>query len=398
MLRLLLLILFTTSCASYQNDLAESRSLLSSQRAQEAANKIKSHASKESKDQLAYMLDYATALFEAGQFKESSQAFMAADKLVDFNDYLSLSKLGASLLLNEGMVQYKGDSFEKIMINVYLALCFLQLGDVNEAAVEARRLNQRLMQLSENGEKDFNRSFFARYLSAMIWEEIDNFDSAYLDYKFAYKISNDTADIKKYLSRAAVRAQRADDLKLLGIHESIKPIPKGDGELIVISLLGWVPRKGPSYQDHRFPQLYPVPSRGKAVAVSDDKELKGYTSEIFNVGQVAQSYFNDMIGPLIAKRIAALAVKAVAAKQIGDKNAGLGALAWLALNVADRADDRQWSFLPEQIQIFRMVQKPGTYSYNLQAVDSDKVAFGEIKKVEYQIRPHKKTFVIQRFF
>lgn len=318
-----LICFFAVSCASYQSDLQESRALLTSSRAKEAAEKIKTHAEKSNKDQLAYLLDYATALFEAGSFKEASQAFIAADRLVDFNDYLSLSKVGASLLLNEGMVQYKGDSFEKIMINVYLALCFLQMGDINEAAVEARRLNQRLMQLSENGEKDFNRSFFARYLSAMIWEEVDNFDSAYLDYKYAYKISQDTADIKTYLAQSAVRAQRVDELDKLGLKKP-SASKSDEGEVVVITMLGWVPRKGPSIQDHRFPQLYPVSNPAESVVVSDDHQPLGHTSEIFHIGRVAQSYFNDMIGPLIAKRLAALAVKAVAAKQINDKSSGLG--------------------------------------------------------------------------
>src|SRR5690606_34233798 len=112
------------------------------------------------------------------------------------------------LLLGQERVQYKGTSYEKLLINVYLALCFIKLEDLEGAAVEIRKLRLRLGQLQERGEKDYNRSFLALYLSALIWEMAEQWDSAVIDYEAAFKILSNVDVLKQDLVRANYRARR----------------------------------------------------------------------------------------------------------------------------------------------------------------------------------------------
>ena len=102
------------------------------------------------------------------------------------------------------------------------------------------------------------------------------------------------------------------------------------------------------------------------------------------------------MGRLIAKKVAGQITKAVAADQIRQKNEALGNLAWIVMNVADQADLRQWSTMPETIQVARLRLKPGTYTVKIQGLTSREGGgpSGENHVVQkLVVKPNKKTFI-----
>ncbi|HMN69634.1 MAG TPA: hypothetical protein PKC28_13920, partial [Bdellovibrionales bacterium] len=171
------------ACASYQTKLSDFRSALKSNQPAAAAEKIKEKAFKEGDDQVVYLFEYGTAEQIAGRYQESNQALLKAEDLTEIKDYHSVSRLGGSLLLNEGMVQYKGEDFEKVLLNGMLAVNFLMLNKLEEAQVECRKLNDKLYKYKFEGKKNYQQNPFAFYLSAMIWEANRDWDSAYIDFK-----------------------------------------------------------------------------------------------------------------------------------------------------------------------------------------------------------------------
>ncbi len=178
-----LALLALTACATYQTQLSDFRGALRDNRPAEAAAKIKDKAFKEGDDQVVYLLEYGTALQMARDYRESNKAFLKAEDLTEVKDYHSVSRITGSLLLNEGMVQYKGDDFEKVLINNMLAINFLMLGQLDEAQVETRKVNDKLYKYRFEGKKNYQQNPFAFYLSALIWEANRNWDSAYIDFK-----------------------------------------------------------------------------------------------------------------------------------------------------------------------------------------------------------------------
>ncbi len=361
------LFLWLTGCASYQNKVDAARESLRHGRYDEAAEAFGSLALQPGGDQLVYLLDWGLSLYLAERYEESIEAFTAADQLVDLNDYLSLSKETASLLLGQEMVQYKGTSYEKLLINVYLALNFLQLNQLESAAVEIRKLRLRLGQLSEQGEKDYNRSFLASYLSAVVWEMAGEWDSAVIDYETAYKLSPDVSLLRQDLLRATYRARRMERHRQLLEQWGVSFDPsqlKTHGQVVFLVHQGWVSRLRISSANYRLPELQRVPARTQRVELkltSEADEEVQVSEVIFDLDDMAHQYMGDIIMPLLVKRLAGVAAKAVAADQVRQKNETLGALAWVAMNVSDRADLRQWSTLPETFQILRFTLKPGTY-------------------------------------
>jgi hypothetical protein len=125
--------------------------------------------------------------------------------------------------------------------------------------------------------------------------------------------------------------------------------------------------------------------------------LQVQTSQIFSVTDTAIKTLNDDYAGLVAMRLAGLGAKAVVADQISQKDKTLGAIAWLAMNLADRADLRQWSTLPQSFQIARLSLKPGKYKVNVQGLSYGTTPSGEqMPEREVVIRPGKKTFISWR--
>ena len=172
----LILIIFLSSCATYQGNVREARSLMEQGRFSEALVQLKTLADKSSNDQLVYLLDYATALQAAGDFNESNKYFIKADKLADIQDYTSLSLETGSFLMGEEMVQYKGDDFEIILINAMTAINYLNMGDLDNAMVEVRRLNEKLSRFRLEAKRKFTDNALALYLSAIIYEANKNWE------------------------------------------------------------------------------------------------------------------------------------------------------------------------------------------------------------------------------
>ncbi len=156
------------ACATYQSKLGGFTTSLRQGKAAEAASEIKEKAFADSDDQVVYLFEYGTAAQIARNYKDSNTAFLKAEDLTEVKDYHSLSRVTGSLLLNEGMVQYKGDDFEKVLINAFLAINFLMMGDPEAAQVETRKLNDKLYKYKFEAKKNYQQNPFAFYLSAMI--------------------------------------------------------------------------------------------------------------------------------------------------------------------------------------------------------------------------------------
>lgn len=392
------------SCASYQTKVSGAVQDLRNGHAQYAADKLKPLAQEEGNDQLLYLFDYGTALQLAGNYKESSKVFLEADKLAEYKDYHSISKITGSLLVNEEMIQYKGESYEKVLINAYLALNYLLQGDLDNALVETRRLNEKMNFMTKDLDEWFQQNPFARYLSAMIWEDDKKWDDSYIDYYKAYEQDANISYIKEDLIRAAWRAGREDALaKWQKDYPGIKINPKWKdptyGELVLIYQQGLAPQKFPNPDAPILPKLYSRPTRGGSALLLVDGKGVATTEKILDVDYIAKRTLNDVYAQLIAKRAAAIATKAIVAEQIKKQNEALGDLAFIAMMLAEKADLRQWSTLPESFQVARVRLKAGKYTINVNAISRDGEKTGEeMQQREIVIKPEKKTFITWRSF
>ncbi len=409
--------LVATGCANYQVKVDESRRLLASN-PELACEKLKPLALEEGRDQLVYLLDYATALQAAGRYEDSIKVFLQAEKLSEIIDYHSISKVATSLALSEEMVQYKGEDFEKVLINNMNAMNFLALGQLEEALVEVRRVNEKLYKLQADGKKDFNQSPLAFYLGAMIWESDRKYDDAYIAYKKAYDVLPSYRPLREDLIRAGIRAQRPEEVekwKKQFPEVVIKPEwrDRTMGEIVVVYMHGWGPRKQPRPESPRFPHLVSVTRGFPSFSVSvypgeyspEQTKMTSYASgfPIYSVDDVAIKALEGDYARLVGSRLAGIATKAVLAEQLRQKDNALGQLAWIAMNLADRADLRQWSTLPSSFSIARIPVKAGQYNVRMESngvivregMDGEqRTPFAGVRSVT--VKGLQKTFLIWR--
>ena len=362
-------------CASYQTKVGDARTAMTNGNPAKAVDLLKPMAEKEGDDQLIYLLDYATALQLAGRYQDSARAFGIAEKIADIKDYKSLSRMASSLLLSEGMLQYKGDDYEKVLINGVNAVNYLELGQLDDALVEVRKLNNMLYKFKYEAKRPYEQNPYAFYLSAIIWEADHKWDDAYISYKSAYEVAPNYTPLHQDLIRAAIRADREDDLadwKKKFPEVQIKPEwrDKTMGEIILVYQQGWGPRKQPRPGSPKFPHLVPTytNTRWAKLIVEDAGEESTQSKQIFSVQDVAIKTLDDDFARLVASRVAGTVTKAVVADQIAQRNQLLGFVTFMALNAADQADLRQWSTLPQSFQIARLPIKAGHYKVSARGI------------------------------
>ncbi len=391
-----ILILAVTGCASYQTQLKDFRGTLRGGEPEKAAAKVEKKAFADGDDQVVYLLEYATAKQLAKDYTASNKAFLKAEALTDIKDYHSVSRITGSMLLNQGMVQYKGDDYEKILINAMLAINFLMLDQKDAALVECRKLNDKLYKFRYEGKKKYDQNPFAFYLSALIWESDHNWDNAYIDFEKAYKLNPNIPYLKEDLIRSAKNAQRQDTAaKWSQQFTKAKPYDmKKQGEAVLIYQQGWGPQKRPNPSFPKVPKLYPTPSQTVRARFEVEGGAKEMSQEVVSITDVAIKTLDDQYAGLVASRIAGVATKAVVADQLRQKNQLLGDLAWIGLNIADQADLRQWLSLPASFQVAKIRLAPGTYRMRAVGLDRSGNPTGEESEwFEVKIKARQKQFL-----
>jgi len=360
-------------------------------------------------NQLLFMLDQGTALFAAGRYKEAIAIFLRAEKLAEIKDYTSISEEVGTLLTSDNVRGYKGEDFEKVLINVYLALAFAAQGEIEGAQVEARKINLLLYRMIHEGKRNYEESPFARYLSGMLWESSGNWNDAYIDYKKTWELDPKFPDIGDDLISSAKKMRFTDEekdwkkkfpeAKIRGLNE---PSPvrgvSNEAELVVFFEKGLSPVKVPRGEDSSLPRYVSRYSN----AVSARLKVNGSPYENFvpvlDVTALSTRYLEDRIGRMMAAKVAGLAVKGALAYGIAKatKSDDAGILAFVALAMSDRADLRCWRSLPGEIRMARLPLRAGTYDVTVEILGWSGEVIGTQNYPKLELKPGKKQFLIAR--
>ena len=201
-------------CASARMSDHESDTLFRTGKYDEAADRLKKGLEKQGengRDLLLFLLDVGLSLHSSGKYAESNQYFLKANDIAEIKDYTSISTEAATLVTTDNVKDYKGEDFEKVLINVYLAMNYALMGNNEDALVEARRVNSKLALMVSVGQKKYKQNAFARYLSAVLYEADRSYDDAYIDYKNAYALAPKFPGLGKDLWRLAYLVKNGDD-------------------------------------------------------------------------------------------------------------------------------------------------------------------------------------------
>jgi len=200
-------ILLLNSCAStrtYQSHYLDSDALVAQKNYQAASLVIEDNreiAYKE-KDRVLYYLDLGMLYHYAGEYEKSNQALSEAERGIEELYTKSISKAVTSGILNDNALDYSGEDYEDIYLNVFKGLNYIAMGDPESAQVEIRRVHIKLNLLEDKYRKlieeyneydeaegtiepiqnRFYNDALARYLGLLLYRAEGNEDSARIEY------------------------------------------------------------------------------------------------------------------------------------------------------------------------------------------------------------------------
>jgi uncharacterized protein len=403
---LLLVAAIASGCASARMSDHEADDLFRSGQYDAAAEHLKKGLAKEGedgRDSLLYYLDVGLALHSAGKYEESNQYLLKADRIAEIKDYTSLATEAGTLLVSENTKSYKGEDFEKVLINTYLAMNFALIGNVEDALVEARRVNHKLHLMVTEGKRKYKQNAFARYLSAVLYEAEGNWNDAYVDYKLTRELEPSFPGLGRDLWRLASLQRDREDMEAWEQEYSLKDedkaeakraASKGKGEIIVLYENGISPIKRPNPQFRTLPRFFPRPNPVTHAKVLIDGAEKGVTAPLHSVETTAIANLDEKYGGMIAKKLAGVVAKEVVGDQVAKHTDSplLGALVKLGLYASDQADVRSWNLLPRDLQIQRVAVDPGTHVVTLHPVGA-----GPLPPKTIAVKAGQKIFVNFRY-
>jgi len=157
-----------------------------------------------SHDQVLYYLDLGMLNHYAGNYMVSNDLLTKAEFAIEENFTKSLSKHLSSFIFDDRILNYSGEDYEDIYLNVFKALNYYQLNKNEDAMVEIRRVNEKVTllqdkykklgrQLSRSNEAKvlkkkmdlpdlhFHNSALAAYISELFYVADQNYDSARIE-------------------------------------------------------------------------------------------------------------------------------------------------------------------------------------------------------------------------
>jgi tetratricopeptide (TPR) repeat protein len=358
------------------------------------------------RDLLLYLMDLGLVLHTAGRYEDSIRYFRRADDIADIKDYTSLSLEASTLLTSDNFKDYKGEDFEKVLINTYLAMNYALVGRNEDALVEARRVNRKLLLMVQEGGRKYKQNAFARYLSGILYEKEGNWNDAYVDYKETWKLMPTFPGLGRDLWRLARLNRNAEDAEKwerefdLGEQERMDAMRAGpgsaEGEIVVLYQNGISPEKVQSEQAYNVPRFRPRWNPVREARVWVDGKMAGVPSVLHDIEETAIQNLDDNMAGIVAKKVVAGTIaKETAAYGIEKATDSplLGLAAKVFFYASDQADLRSWNLLPRDLQVLRIPVPPGLHQVRLEPEGRP----GKGMEKTIQVGAGKKVFVAYRY-
>jgi tetratricopeptide (TPR) repeat protein len=378
------------------------------------------------KDQVLRYLDTGMLYQLGGQPDQSIKRLEEADRLIDENYTKSVSNAVASFVLNDYQLEYFGEAYEDIYVNVFKAIDYIQLGRYEDAGVEIRRVNTKLNLLEDKygrfadslnasptargavkpGRTEFHNSALARYLSALLYRAENRPDDAALDLRnlreafatqpnlFNFAVPKlDEAPQAPGTVRLSVLAftgrsplKRANNLRINTLQNLIVISQQTEDAAGNLEFTNMAPLAFPGVeQGYNFkaelPEMVLRPSRVTKIRVLVDGVPAGELSLIEKLDTIAHETFALSQTPIFFKTVIRTVTKGILTKKAKDaalqaaSSAGSlgtalafagGLAADLAVDASEQADLRIARYFPGRASVGEFDVAPGTHTVSVE--------------------------------
>ena len=419
---LILILLFTLSCASTKSSKAQFIGIdekLISRDYQGALNQIEEAKENfyKKKEKALYYVDAGMLQHYNGNFSQSNVLLSKAETAFDELYTKSIGRGVASMLLNDNVLEYSGEDYEDVYLNVFKALNYIELDEFDDAFVEIRKINEKLSKLEqkykklakqynktknrkkefETGKNNFHNSALGRYLSMLLYRAEGKMDDARIDkekideaWRLQSHIYNfDKPSLNNYLNKtnkAKINVisftGRAPDKKAntLYIHTekdlviigTTKENPHGKQNLETLDLIYWKDMKKGYHFKFQLPFMKTRKSNIGRIELIIDDNYSVDLQQIEDIEKVALETFKIKEPLIYLKTITRTILKGLIAEEGKEEmekeidNPLIGLFTRLAtdalVDATENADLRISRFFPAQALITELEVNPGIHN------------------------------------
>jgi hypothetical protein len=406
-------------------------------------------ASSRNKNRALYLLNKGTLSWMQGDYNAATDYFNQADLFIE-DQRKNIGSEALALITNPGTKPYKPEDFENVMLNFYKALSYLEMGNMQEALVECRRVNEKLYGLNDKYPKNHKNRYsddaFAHTLMGLIYDASGDANNAFIAYRNAYKVYEEN-----YLNNFGTPApmQLKDDLlrtaHQTGLYEEYEfykskfgfdytKTDKSKGSLVFIWLNGLGPvkdewsinftalngrdgmltlvneqegmnfpffvgdmdsRTRSSFSNLDFVRVA-FPKYRERLPIYSNANLELNDSTIYqlekaqDINAIAFKTLQDRMFRELANSLLRLATKQALESFTRNQDENLGALLSIINAVTEKADTRNWQTLPHSIYYTRVSLDAGENKVNLKTTSP----YGSVKNQElnFNIQKGQTTF------
>ena len=349
-------------------------------------------------------------------YRGSNKVFQVAKIEIEALHGFSLTENLASISINETFRGYQGDAYEQLLLHAYMAMNYIQLGQVLSARVEMLQANVKMKEWGDEPEEDA----FLRYLEGIIYENLGEFDSALISYRKAYIVYKEKSgerypvmpslikkDLLRLLAKEKLWSEYKSYKKDFGL-TNFKPakFSKKYGELVVILNNGLAPlRSEESIQlysteaDKNLRVAFPVYKQQKQNLFQPRIEIDGkqYPMEtVEDIDALARYSLKESMPGIMARAAARALVKYNTQQTASDADGLAGLIMTITNLVTERADTRSWGTLPQEIQLQRIRLPVGSHQMKLQLFNAAGIMVDVIDET-VTIHPQRSSFIIKHW-
>lgn len=396
----------SSGCATYTDRLAQASLAASSGNYSTAIDQMDDVLGVSSVDALPdrWSGDRPLAALERGvlqqavnRFEGSARDLSAAEQELELLD-LKTDPVGAlgSYLYSDSVKTYKTPPSERLALNAVNLLNYLARGDLDGAAVEARRFQVMRDYLNSLDIQATQPATLGTYLAGFVFEQRGEGDRALRYYDEALASGPLDSLLLPIATLARTNPYRGPNLsKSLARAPNANADVGPEGELLIVLGLGRVPHREPrripvgaavgiagglftgdldvlKYSATKvivYPELVDTPSVLGPPLVRVDGASIG-VEPLTDFGSAIRSEYEQAKPKIIAAALTRLAARAAVAEGIragGKKQSNLlgDALSILfesALVALDRPDTRSWTMLPDHVLVGRLPVTPGAHT------------------------------------
>jgi len=280
-------------------------------------------------DRVLYLMERGTAAQAAGRYEASIRDWLEAADTAEDLDYLSVSRGSASLVVNDRVLAFRGEPYERTLLHTFAAQSFLALGRWEDAAVEARRIARRLEALD-----GFPDDAFSHYVAGFCFEAQDDLEAAAIEYGRAARLLP-AVPLDPATGRFAAGATNA------------APPAAGQAELVCCVLIGRSASGDEFWNANLRWGLQPY------AEVYAGNRLLGRSYTLTSVQRLIDLTRRKRAAMQTAKTVSRIAVKETLAHAVSRQDSALGDVTRLLLFALETPDERRWETLPLHLGVLR---------------------------------------------